>query len=78
MKKNKDVLIEILYFVICMFFGSMWVAGGIYGIFSPLYENETYFYNLVISALGIALGLFLMNYWIKRNKNKRLEKNIRK
>jgi cytochrome c biogenesis protein CcdA len=74
MKKLKAVIIEILYFVLCMFFGSLWLVGGIYSIFSPLYETETYIYNMVISVLAIILGIFLMKFWLKRNK-KRKEKN---
>ncbi len=74
MKKIKEIVIEILYFLLCMFFGSLWLVAGIYGIFSPLYETETYMYNMVISVLAIVFGIFLMKFWIKRNK-KRKEKN---
>jgi len=74
MKKLKGIAIEIIYFILCMFLGSMWIVGGIYGIFNPMYENETYVYNLFISVLAIALGIFLMKFWIKRNKKRRERK----
>ncbi|MDP8202317.1 MAG: hypothetical protein P9M11_09310 [Candidatus Tenebribacter burtonii] len=71
MEKIKAIVIGIIYFVLCMILGSMWLVGGIYGIFSPMYKSETYIYNLFISALGIALGLYLMNFWIKRNRKRK-------
>lgn len=71
MKKLKEIIIEIIYFVLCIFLGSLWLVGGIYGIFSPMYESETYIYNLFISVLAIALGIFLMKFWLKRNKKRR-------
>ncbi len=74
MEKIKEIIIEIIYFVLCMFFGSLWIVEGIHSIFSPIYENKTYAYNLVISVLAIALGIFLMNFWIKRYKKRRKKK----
>jgi len=71
MKKIKEIIIEIIYFVLCMFLGSMWLVGGIYGIFSPMYKSETYIYNLIISVIGIVFGIYLMKFWLKRNKKRR-------
>lgn len=74
MKKIKEIIIEIIYFILCIFVGSLWIVGGIYGIISPIYESETYIYNLFISVIGIALGIYLMKFWIKRNKKRRERK----
>ena len=71
MKKIKEIIIEIIYFFLCMFLGSLWLVGGIYGIFNPMYESETYIYNLIISVIGIVFGIYLMKFWLKRNKKRR-------